>query len=75
MIVRYVQPLTEEQRALLDKTMQEDASFRARLRAHSLVLSAQGLTLKEDRQDFSGPSRHRVGLAQEMGTSWRPELA
>jgi transposase len=47
MIVRYVQPLTTEQRALLEKTMQEDASFRARTRAHSLLLSAQGTTIKE----------------------------
>ena len=47
MIVRYVQPLTEEQRELLDKTMKGDASFRARTRAHSLVLSAQGMTIKD----------------------------
>ena len=47
MIVRYVQPLTEEQRALLERTMKEDASFRARTRAHSLLLSAQGTTIKE----------------------------
>ena len=47
LIVRYVQPLTEEQRELLDKTMQGDASFRARARAHSLVLSAQGMTIKD----------------------------
>ena len=74
MIVRYVQPLTEEQRERLDKTMKEDASFRARTRAHGLVLSAQGMTIR-DRQDLSGPSRHRVGLDPEMGTSWRPEFA
>ena len=36
MIVRYVQPLAEEQRELLEKTMKDDASFRARTRAHSL---------------------------------------
>jgi len=47
MIVRYVQPLTEEQRALLEKTMKDDASFRARTRAHSLLLSNQGTTIKE----------------------------
>ena len=45
--MRYVQPLTEEQRELLDKTMKEDASFRARTRAHSLVLSAQGMAIKD----------------------------
>jgi transposase len=47
MIVRYVQPLTEEQRALLEKTMKDDASFRARTRAHSLLLSNQGTTIKD----------------------------
>jgi hypothetical protein len=39
--MRYIQPLTEEQRVLLNKTMQDDPSFRARSRAHSLLLSAQ----------------------------------
>ncbi len=42
MIVRYVQPLTDEQRALLEKTMKEDTACRARSRAHSLVLRAAG---------------------------------
>src|SRR6267378_8017098 len=46
MIVRYVQPLTDEQRALLEKTMQEDTVFRARSRAHSLLLSAAGKPIK-----------------------------
>src|SRR6266436_21968 len=36
MIVRYVQPLTDEQRALLEKTMKQDPAFRARSRAQSL---------------------------------------
>ena len=44
--VRYVQPLTAGQRALLEQTMQEDPSFRARSRAHSLLLSAEGTTIK-----------------------------
>lgn len=47
MIVRYVQPLTDEQRELLETTMKNDASLRARTRAHSLLLSSQGTTLKE----------------------------
>ena len=47
MIVRYVQPLTEEQHELLEKTMKDDASFRARTRAHSLLLSSQGTTIKD----------------------------
>ena len=46
MIVRYVQPLTDEQRALLEKTMKEDTAFRARSRAHSLLLSAAGTPIK-----------------------------
>jgi transposase len=46
MIVRYVQPLSDEQRALLEKTMQEDTAFRARSRAHSLLLSAAGTPLQ-----------------------------
>ena len=45
-IVRYVQPLTNEQRALLEKTMQEDTAFRARSRAHSLLLSAAGTPIQ-----------------------------
>ena len=45
--MRYVQPLTEEQHELLEKTMKDDASFRARTRAHSLLLSSQGTTIKE----------------------------
>src|SRR5713101_2289831 len=45
-IVRYVQPLTNEQRALLEKTVKEDTAFRARSRAHSLLLSAAGTPIK-----------------------------
>ena len=39
--------MTEEHRALLDKTMQGDASCRARTRAHSLGLRAQGMALPD----------------------------
>ena len=46
MIVRYGQPLTDEQRQLLEKTMKEDTAFRARSRAHSLLLSAAGTSIK-----------------------------
>jgi len=42
MIVRDVQPLTDEQRALLEKTMKEDTAFRARSRAQSRLLRAAG---------------------------------
>jgi transposase len=46
MTVRYVQPLTDEQRELLEKTMKEDTAFRARSRTHSLLLSAAGTPIK-----------------------------
>jgi len=46
MLVRYVQPLTDEQRTLLEKTMKEDPAFRARSRAHSLLLSAAGTPIQ-----------------------------
>jgi transposase-like protein len=46
MIVRYVQPLTDEQRALLEQTMHEDPAFRARSRAHSLLLRAGGTPIQ-----------------------------
>ena len=35
-IMRYVQPLTQAQRQLLETTMKDDAAFRARSRAHGL---------------------------------------
>jgi transposase len=44
--VRYVQPLLDTQRALLEHTMTHDPSPRARARAHSLLLSAEGMTIK-----------------------------
>src|SRR5215475_2236911 len=59
-IMRYIQPLTEEQRVLLNKTMQDDPSFRARSRAHSLLLSAQGKTIKDIAQTYQV---HRVTVA------------
>src|SRR5499433_4221912 len=46
MRVRYVRPLTEQQRALLESTMKNDASHRARMRAHGLLLSSEGITIK-----------------------------
>ncbi len=45
--MRYVHPLTDEHRNLLEQTMKNDASPRARARAHSLLLSVQGLTINE----------------------------
>jgi transposase len=43
--VRYVHPLIDTQRDLLENTMTHDTSPRARARAHSLLLSAQGMTI------------------------------
>ena len=44
--MRYVHPLTEQQRTLLDNTMKTDAAHRARMRAHGLLLSSEGITIK-----------------------------
>src|SRR2546426_9428926 len=46
MNMRYVRPLTEQQRAPLESTIKNDASHRARMRAHGLVLSSEGITIK-----------------------------
>ena len=43
--MRYVHSLTDQQCDLLENTMTHDASHRARARAHSLLLSAQGMTI------------------------------
>ena len=59
--VRYVHPLTDEHRNLLEQTMKNDASPRARARAHSLLLSVQGLTINEIAKIYhvdETPSRH-----------------
>src|SRR5712691_1697236 len=64
-ILRYIQPLTEEQRVLLNKTMQDDPSFRARSRAHSLLLSAQGKTIKDIVQTYQV---HRVTVSAWLNT-------
>ena len=45
--VRYVHLLTDEHRTILEKTMKNDASSRARARAHGLLLSGQGMTSNE----------------------------
>jgi transposase len=47
MIVRYVRPLTESQRHTLAEIMYHDATPRARVRAHGILLSAHGMTIKE----------------------------
>jgi transposase len=66
MIMRYVQPLTPEQRELLEKTMKDDASFRARSRAHSLLLSDQGATINDITQTYQV---HRVTVSAWI-TAW-----
>jgi hypothetical protein len=66
--VRYVQPLTDGQRELLEQTMHEDPSFRARSRAHSLLLSAAGMTIKA----IAKPSQvHRVTVSAWRGIRLR----
>lgn len=66
MIVRYVQPLTKKHRQLLENTMKDDPSFRARSRAHGLFLSAQGTTIK----DIARISQvHRVTVSAWI-TTW-----
>jgi transposase len=47
MIMRYVRPLTASQRHTLAEIMKHDATPRARVRAHGLLLSAQGMKIKE----------------------------
>ena len=44
--MRYVHTLTDDQREFLEQTMKTDTSFRARARAHSLLLSDQGAPIK-----------------------------
>ena len=44
--MRYVRPLAAKQRELLESTMKNDASHRARMRAHGLLLSSEGITIK-----------------------------
>lgn len=60
MIVRYVQPLTPEQHQLLEATMKDDPSFRARSRAHGLLLSAHGMTIKDIAKTYQV---HRVTVS------------
>ena len=63
MMVRYVPPLTDEQRALLEKTMKEGTAFRARSRAHSLLLSATGTPIKTIAETYKV---HRVTVSAWM---------
>ena len=45
--MRYVRTLTESQRHTLENIMKHDPSPRARARAHSILLSARCVTIKE----------------------------
>jgi len=47
MIVRYVRLLTESQRHTLAEIMKHEAIPRARVRAHGILLSSQGMKIKE----------------------------
>ena len=69
--MRYVQPLTPAQRELLEKTMKEDASFRARTRAHSLLLSDQGTTIHDIAETYQV---HRVTVSAWI-TNWEQQGA
>jgi hypothetical protein len=53
--MRYVRPLRPEQRDLLENIMKTDTSFRARTRAHSLLLSdfSTGQIFLLHRTDFN----------------------
>src|SRR5438093_204648 len=58
MIVRYVRPLTENQRHTLAEIMKHDAIPRARVRAHGILLSAQGMRIKEIEKSLPSVSVH-----------------
>lgn len=45
--MRYVRPLTESQRHTLAEIMHHDSTPRARTRAHGILLSSQGMKIKE----------------------------
>ncbi len=45
--MRYVAPLTASQQELLEKTRHQAPFPRARMRAHSLLLSAQGRSIPD----------------------------
>jgi transposase len=66
MIVRYVQPLSDEQRARLEKTMKEDTAFRARSRAHRLWLRAAGTPIQAMAHAYQV---HRVTVSA-WSTQW-----
>src|SRR5438552_8740861 len=65
MIVRYVRLLTESQRHTLAEIMKHDVTPRARVRAHGILLSSQGMKIKEiakiyqvDRDTVTASSRN-----------------
>ena len=66
MIVKYVQPLTKEQRQLLENTRKDDPSFRPRSRAHGLLLSSQGTPIKDIARTYQV---HRVTVSAWI-TNW-----
>ena len=45
--MRYVRPLTDSQRHTLADILHHDATPRARVRAHGILLSAQGMKIKD----------------------------
>jgi transposase len=71
LIVRYVHSLTDDQRERLDQTMKADTSFRARARAHSLLLSDQGAPIKDIAKTYQ-VDRDTVS---SWITKWEPQGA
>ena len=71
MIVRYVQPLTPAQRQLLETTMKDAPSCRARSRAHGLFLSAHGTTMQDIATTYQV---HRVTVSAWI-THWEQQGA
>src|SRR5437773_12414430 len=66
MSVRFVCPLAEQQRELLERTMKNDASHRARMRAHGLLLRSEGLTIKAIAKIYL--------VARDTLTTWSKKL-
>ena len=63
--MRYVHPLIDQQRDLLENTMTHDAAPRARARAHSLLLSAQGLTIQDITKIYTEQKDQQVEAEQK----------
>ena len=74
MSVRYVCPLTEQQRALLESTMKHDASPRARMHAHGLLLSSEGITIQAIAKIYLRRPNRRFTVDQLLGSECHRRL-